>query len=62
MIIPSTMSELRIAVLGLGRSGQATCHALVKADAVVYGHDNKIDMKKIEMPEEETLAGQDDWT
>ena len=61
MIIPSTMSEQTIAVLGLGRSGQATCHALVKAGAVVYGHDDAIDLNKIDLPEAVTLAGHDDW-
>ncbi len=61
MIIPSTMQNQTIAVLGLGRSGQAACHALVKAGAVVVGHDDGADMNKIDLPQEAKIMTPDDW-
>ncbi|NBQ83241.1 MAG: UDP-N-acetylmuramoyl-L-alanine--D-glutamate ligase [Alphaproteobacteria bacterium] len=41
MIIPFTMSEQSIAILGLSRSGQAAVKALVAAGAKVFAHDDR---------------------
>jgi len=40
MIIPLSMAEKTLAVLGLGRSGMASVAALVAAGAKVYAHDD----------------------
>jgi len=41
MIIPFTMSEQTIAILGLSRSGQAAVKALVAAGAKVFAYDDR---------------------
>ena len=61
MIIPSTMNKQTIAVLGLGRSGQAACHALVKAGAIVVGHDDGVNLNNIDLPKEAKIISPDDW-
>ncbi|NVK20194.1 MAG: UDP-N-acetylmuramoyl-L-alanine--D-glutamate ligase [Methylocystaceae bacterium] len=43
MIIPSTYKGKTIAVLGLGKSGLSTLHALKKAGATVWAWDDKSD-------------------
>ena len=69
MIKPSTMSDLTIAVLGLGRSGQATCHALASVGAIVYGHDDgmantpqdqQVD-PQLDLPDTVMITAPDDW-
>ena len=40
MIIPTYMTGKKVAILGLGRSGMASAHALITASATVYAHDD----------------------
>ena len=51
------MNNQTIAVLGLGRSGQAACHALVVAGATVFGHDDGADLNKIDLPKDAKIIG-----
>ena len=55
------MNNQTIAVLGLGRSGQAACHALVKAGAIVVGHDDGVNLNNIDLPKEAKTISPDDW-
>ena len=55
------MKDQTIAVLGLGRSGQAACHALVKAGAIVVGHDDGADLNNIDLPQDAKIMTPDDW-
>ena len=61
MIIPSSMKDQTIAILGLGRSGQAACHALVKAGAIVVGHDDGADLNNIDLPKDAAIMSPNDW-
>ena len=61
MIIPSSMKDQTIAILGLGRSGQAACHALVKAGAIVVGHDDGADLNNIDLPKDAEIMSPNDW-
>ena len=55
------MNNQTIAVLGLGRSGQAACHALVAAGATVFGHDDGADLNNIDLPKDAKIMSPDDW-
>ena len=61
MIIPSIMADQTVAVLGLGRSGLAACHALVKAGAVVMGHDDGLNARPNDMPVEAAMTAPEAW-
>ena len=59
MIIPHHMAGKTIAILGLGRTGLASCHALLKAGAQCVVYDDHAPLENI--PQGAVARAPDDW-